>query len=146
LLDRIGDLHEHDRDRAGGLLDDRQVGGGGGQDHLRRQSDQLRRVGPRQRGVARIPANIDAEIAAFHPSQLTHGLHERRHVGLRQRLGGGTVHQHADAPRRAGLRARGERPKRRRRNRRAAEQRDELPSPHGSHPGQGKVGKISLRD
>jgi hypothetical protein len=65
------------------------------------------------------------EIAAFDPAQLAQRLHERRHVGLRQRFGGGAVHQHADAPRRAGLRARGERPG----GHRAADERDEFAAP-----------------
>ena len=70
LRNGIGDLHEDDRDGAGGLLDDGQVRRGRGQDHVWHQPDQLRRVGPRKCGIAGVPANIDPEILAFGPSQL----------------------------------------------------------------------------
>jgi hypothetical protein len=73
--------------------------------------------------AAGVPSNIDAEISAFGPSQLPQLLHERGHIGLGHRLGGGGVHEHADAPHSIWLlRACRERPGRRR----ATKQRDEV--------------------
>src|SRR5262245_47345897 len=123
LRDGIGDLNEHDRHRARGLLNDRKVGRGGGQDHIRRQPDQLRRINARKRGVASAPASIDAKILAFNPSQLTKSLDECRVIRLPHRIGCGAIHKHTDAPHPFSLlRAHGERPS----CCRAAEQRDEL--------------------
>jgi len=68
LRHRVGDLHEHHRHRAGGLPDHRQIDRGSGQNHVRREPDQLRGVDPRQPGIAGVPANVDAKILAFIPS------------------------------------------------------------------------------
>ena len=59
-------------------------------------------------------------------------LQERPDAGLKFRIVRGCGQEHADAPHPLGLlRARRERPRRRR----AAEQRDELAPPHGEHGG-----------
>jgi hypothetical protein len=70
-------MHEYDRDCAGGLPDDLQINRGRGQDHIRHQPNQLGRVDARKLGIAGIPANIDVDILAFDPSQLSESLHER---------------------------------------------------------------------
>jgi hypothetical protein len=69
LRDRIRDRYERDRHGAGGLLDHHQVGRRRGKDHVRHQPDQLRRIDPCEFGVAGVPANVDAAIVAFGPSQ-----------------------------------------------------------------------------
>jgi hypothetical protein len=126
LRDRIGDLHEDDGNGAGALLDGRQVCCGGRQNYVGHQPDQLRRIDARERGVAGIPANIDAEILAFGPPRLLQGLEERGHIRLRRRFGRDAVHQHSHTAHRTGLlRARHER-----QCRRAAEKPYELTSPH----------------
>src|SRR5215831_6266367 len=74
-----------------------------------------------------LQANIDAEILAFNPSQLTKFLDECREIRLPRRVGRRAIHEHADAPNALArlLRARCERP-----GGRAAEQRDELAPLH----------------
>src|SRR5262245_23026612 len=74
-----------------------------------------------------LQANIDAEILAFNPSQLTKFLDECREIRLPRRVGRRAIHEHADAPNALArlLRARCERPRRR-----AAEQRDERAAFH----------------
>src|SRR5258705_13434058 len=77
--------------------------------------------------AGRGPAGVDPQVAAVAPAQLLQGLCERREAGLSFRIVRGPIHEHADAPDAlALLRARRERPRRSR----AAEQRDELASPH----------------
>src|SRR5258708_7888856 len=71
------------------------------------------------------PAGIDPQVAALAPSQLAERLCERGVPGLPLGIVRGDIREHADAPH-ALLRARRERP----RDRRAAEQRDELAPPH----------------
>ena len=81
----------------------------------------------RLRVAAARPANVDPDVAALRPPELLESLPERRDAGLCFRVALGKRHQHADPPHPLGLlRARGERPRRRR----AAEQRDELAPPH----------------
>jgi len=66
---------------------------------------------------------LNADVAAFHPSELSQRLPECCDLPLNFRVGFHVVHQHADAPHRAGpLCARRERPRRHR----TAEQRNEL--------------------
>src|SRR5712691_5583520 len=114
------------------LVDSWEVGRGRGDDHVGHQTNQLRRVDAGELGIARVPANVDAEILAFDPSQLTQPLHQCRHIRLRCLPGSGPVHQYADAPHPGRLlRARRKRPC----HRRAAKQRDELPTPHVEHGG-----------
>src|SRR5262249_33154619 len=77
--------------------------------------------------AARREAIVNADVAGFRPSTLIEPLPECREAGFCLRIVLGEAHQHADPPHSVALlRARRERPRRRR----AAEQRDELPSPH----------------
>ncbi len=97
-----------------------------GQDDVRRERDQLGRVGAMAVGVAHAPAVVDPYIAAFAPAQFLQRLQERDPTGPRFRIVLGQVHEHTDAPHPLDrLRARRQRP----RGRRAAEQRDELAAP-----------------
>src|SRR6516164_4110413 len=75
LRDWIRDPHENDRDRAGGLPDDLQVDSSHGQNHIRHQPDQLRRVCLCECGIAGGPTNIDAQVLAFDPPQLPQSMH-----------------------------------------------------------------------
>ena len=73
------------------------------------------------------PSGIDPHVAPIGPAQLLQPLQERRDAGLIFRIVRGCGHKHADAPHPLGLlRARRERPRRRR----AAEKRDELAPLH----------------
>ena len=82
-----------------------------GQDDVRRERDQFRRVSANAVGIACGPASIDPHIAAVGPAQLLQPLQERRDAGLRFRIVRGCGHEHADAPHPlALLRARRERP------------------------------------
>ena len=77
--------------------------------------------------VAAGPAGLDPQVAANCPARLLQPLHEGRDAGLRFRLIGRRVHQHANATHSLGLlRARRERPS----GCRAADERDELAPPH----------------
>ena len=94
-----------------------------GQDDVRRERDQFRRISANVVGIARAPAIVDPHVAADRSSPFLQPLQERPEAGLRFRIVRGQVHEHADAPHPLGLlRPRRERPRRRR----AAEQRDEL--------------------
>ena len=120
-------MREHDRHGAGRLQQRPHGRAASGQDDVRRERDQFRRVFANVVGIARGPAGVDPHVAAVGPAQLLQPLQERRDAGLCFRIVRGRVHEHADAPHPLGLlRARGERP----RGRRAAEQRDELAPPH----------------
>ena len=55
----------------------------GGQDDVRRERDQFRRVSANVGGIARAPAIVDPHVAAVDPAQLLQPLHERRDAGLR---------------------------------------------------------------
>src|SRR5262245_38723193 len=86
--------------------------------------------------ITQAPAILDPQVAALAPAQLLQRLLERRELGT---AGGGTACEHADAPHLlALLRARRERPCRRR-----AEQRDALAPPQlielHSVPSQGRI-------
>ena len=94
-----------------------------GQDDIRRERDQFRRVSTGSVGIARPPAIVDPHVAADGPAQFLQPLQERSDAGLRFRIVRDQVREHADATHPLGLlRARRERP----RSRRAAEERDEL--------------------
>src|SRR5262245_12932245 len=126
--DRISNLHENDRDRAGFLLKRGEPGIALNQNDVRHRADQLRRVGSKAIDVAGDGARLDADVTTFRPPEPSQFLHERRDrfwTGLR-----GTQ-EHADPPHAiALLRAPRERPKQRRHRRRANEERDEIPPLH----------------
>ena len=97
-----------------------------GQDHVRGQRNQFRRVFAHVVGTARGPANVDAHVAADTPTQFLQSLQKRGNAGLPFRIVRNLAYEHADAPRPLTLL----RPRRKRPRRRAAEQRDELAAPH----------------
>jgi hypothetical protein len=70
LRNWIGELHEHHWHGVCGLPDRRQADCGSGENDVRHQPDQLRRVNPREFGIAGIPTKVDLEILTFDPSQL----------------------------------------------------------------------------
>jgi hypothetical protein len=103
-----------------------------------------------------MPAIVNSEVAAIHPSQIAELPHEGFDLGLRLGVGIRKRHQNTDPPHPAGLlRTRDERP---RDGRRAAEQRDELPprsprrpivpaspEPVQASPGSGALRRNTLR-
>ena len=102
------------------------VGAASGQDDVRRERDQFRRVFAKVVGIAAAQRVSIRTLRPIDPAQFLQPLQERRDAGLRFRIVRSRVHQHADAPHPLGLlRARRQRPRRRR----AAEQRDELAAP-----------------
>src|SRR5437016_5113697 len=68
--DRIGDLNKHDWDRARRLQKGRHGCGARGQDDVRRERDQFRRVFAHVVGIARAPTIIDPNVAAVDPTRL----------------------------------------------------------------------------
>jgi hypothetical protein len=93
-----------------------------GQYDVGAEDNQFRRVFANALGIARAPADVDANVATVGPAQLRQRLCERQYAPLRCRIIRRETHEQADAPHAlALLRTRRERP----RGRRAAEQRDE---------------------
>ena len=125
--DRIGDDREHDRHGAGRLQQRPHGRGAMGQDDVRRERGQFRRVSANLGGIGRGPAGVDAHVAADGPAQLRQPLQERPEAGLKFRIVRGCGQEHADAPHALGLlRARGERP----RDCRTAQSTEKFPPPH----------------
>ena len=120
---RIGDVREHDRHSAGCLQQRRHSRAASGQDDVWRERDQFRRVFAGVVGTACAPAILDLQIVSDGPARLLQPLQKRRVAGLSDRAVRRSV---MSAPiRRIAvrlLRARRERPRRRR----ATEKRDEL--------------------
>jgi hypothetical protein len=103
-------------------------GAGRSQEDVGCERDQFCRVSVNIAGIG--PAGFDPQVAALAPSQLAERLCERREPGLSLGIASDEIQEHADAPHAlALLRARHEGPKKRRR-RRAAEQRYELAAFH----------------
>src|SRR5262249_52351010 len=124
--DRVGDVGEDDRDGAGFALEGLHHRSDAGEDQVAR-SDELGRVFLKELGVARGPAVLEADVVAFLPAELLHRLPERREPRLRFGVALGSGRDDPDPPHPVRLlRARRERPRRRR----AAEQCDELASFH----------------
>ena len=80
--DRVGDDDEHDRDRAGLALQCRGDRRRMGEDHVGLQGDQLFRERRQPICVAGRKASVDADIAAFRPSELVEPLPECREPRL----------------------------------------------------------------
>src|SRR5512141_1982937 len=98
-----------------------------GQNDIRRECNQFRRVSAIAVDIVHAPARVNPNIAAVAPAQLLQGLPERRDGGLTFWIVSGPVHEHTDPPHLLGLlRPRCKRPCRRR----AAEKRDELAPLH----------------
>ena len=108
-------------------LQRRHRGGPCGQNHVR-ERNQFRHVFAQPVGIAQTPSILDTEVSAVGPASFLQALDEGVAAGLPFRIAcRQTAHEHADTPHPAGLlRPRRERPG----SRRAAEQRDELATPH----------------
>jgi hypothetical protein len=98
-----------------------------GQDDVRCQRSQVRRVSANFGRVGATPASVGPHVAADDPAQLPESLKERPDEGLKLRIVRGRGEEYADAPHPLGLlRAGGEGPS----SRRAAEEGDELAPSH----------------
>ena len=62
------------------------VAAASGQDDVRRERDQFRRVFANVVGIARAPAGVDPHVAAVGPAQFLQPLQERRDAGLAFRI------------------------------------------------------------
>jgi hypothetical protein len=69
-----------------------------GQDHVRGQRNQFRRVFAHVVGTACGPPNVDAHVAAHAPAQFLQPLQERRNAGLPFGIVRGKGYERADAP------------------------------------------------
>ena len=108
--DRIGDDREHDRHRAGRLQQRPHGRGAVGQDDVRRERGQFRRVFANLGGIGRGPAGVDPHVAAVVQPKSASPCMERPDAGLKFRIVRGCGQEHADAPHPLGLlRARRER-------------------------------------
>ena len=101
--------------------------GASGQDDVRRERDQFRRVFALKVDIVLAPADVDPHIAAFGPAQFEQGLLQRRDPGLTLRIAQGAIHEHADTAHPLGLLGAGSK---RPRNCRAAEKGNELAPVH----------------
>src|SRR5262249_14529054 len=110
------------------LLQRRHRGGACGQDHVRRERNQFRRIFAQPIGIAQAPPILDAHVSAVGPASFLQALYEGITAGQPFRIvRSQDAHEYTYAPRSlALLRPRRERP----RGCRAAEQRDERASPH----------------
>src|SRR5215472_18459060 len=107
---RFGDLHEHDRYRASGLQQWPRACTASGQDDVGCERGQFRRASANALGVARSPADVNANVAAIDPARLRQRLCERQDTGLPLWIVRRVRHEHADPPHAVTLRARRERP------------------------------------
>jgi hypothetical protein len=79
---RFGDLHEHDRHSTSGLQQWPRGCTASSQEDVRRERGQFRRVSANALGVARSPADVNANVAAIDPARLRQRLCERQEAGL----------------------------------------------------------------
>src|SRR5262249_41197850 len=99
-----------------------------GQDDVRRECNQFRRVPANVVSIRARPAGVDPHVTANTPARFLQTLQKRAYSGLKIRIVGGYGQEHADPPHRHGLlRTRRERPRGR-----AAKKRDELAPTHHS--------------
>ena len=97
-----------------------------GQDDVRRERDQFRRISANVVGIAGGPADVDPHVAADRSNPVHQRLQECADPGLKFRIVRGCRQQHADAPHAlALLRMRSERPRCR-----ATQKTEKLPPPH----------------
>jgi hypothetical protein len=80
--DRIDGQREYNRHGAARLEQRAHARPTRGQDDVRRQRDQFRRLPAHAVGIARGPTGVDADVAAVGPAQFLQSLHERRHASL----------------------------------------------------------------
>jgi hypothetical protein len=95
--DRINGLHEHDRYRSGDPLQFRYASAGGGQNDVRRERDQFRRVLGRGVGTRASPAVVDPPVAAGRPARFLQSLCEGGNASVSLRIVRSLGHEHADA-------------------------------------------------
>ena len=116
-------MRKHNWNRSGFARERNSHRGRPGDDDLGSERNQLFRERPHPINVAGRPAVLDFHIASVAPAQVLQPLPKRHDLVLRDRIACSQAHQHADLTHALGLlRARRERPRRRR----AAKQRDEL--------------------
>src|SRR3954447_11234349 len=96
--DRIGSLHEHDGHGAARLLQGPHDGTAGGDDHVRRERDQLRSVFADVFGIASAPTGVNPHVAAVYPPQLLQALPEGGDAGQPFNIVRSQTREHADAP------------------------------------------------
>jgi hypothetical protein len=123
---RVNDTHEHNRHRAGRLLERSHRCARRGENDLGRERDKFCRVSATALGIERAPTNVDPCVAPDRPAPFLKSLMEHCDAGVSFRIVGGQVHQHPDASHPPALLC----PRRERPRRRAAEKRDELAPPH----------------
>src|SRR5262249_43474216 len=124
--DWVDDIHEYDRHIGRRLLQRRHCRARGGQDNIRCEREQFRRVPATAVGIDRAPTVVDPHVTTGGPAQLLQPLRQRGDAGRSIVVVGGEGHQYADAPPPlALLRTRRERPRNR-----AAEQSDDLATVH----------------
>ena len=128
---RVGGIHEDDRYRAGQLQQGSKGNRGGGQNGVRRERNQFRRIFTIVAEIAGGPADVHLDIASDDPALIPQALLKRGDAGDGFRIIRGQIHEYADAPHPLELllRARVSRP----RSGRASEQRDELAAFYPSH-------------
>src|SRR6516165_4597029 len=95
--DWIAGGREHDR-HCPGRLEHWPRSTAHGQDDIRRERDQFRRVFARVFDSACGPAIISPHVAAIDPAQLLQALLERLSLGLSYRIVSGPAHDHANPP------------------------------------------------
>jgi hypothetical protein len=83
--ERIGDLCKHNRDGSGHLLQSRQHCIVAGENDVRPDGRQLRRMGAKTTGVAGRPAVLDPQVATVRPAELLKSCAERPDRGCARR-------------------------------------------------------------
>ena len=83
---RVDDIREHDRHGARLPLQRRHRRGAGGENDVRRERDQFRRVSAGAVGIARAPAVVDLHVAADSPTQFLQPLCKSRKAALPLRI------------------------------------------------------------
>jgi hypothetical protein len=101
--DRVGNIHEHDWDRAGRPLQGSHGRAANGQDRVRRERNQFRSVLAKAVGIATGQANVDLQVSVDRPAQLMETLLEHRVACLCLRVVRGEDVEYADAPHWLGL-------------------------------------------
>src|SRR5262249_34009343 len=123
---RVGDIHEDDRDRAGRLEHGPYGRSAVGHHDIWRERHQVGCLSAIEFGIAKAPAIVDPYIAADCPTQLLQRLQECRIARLTLLVIRGQVRKHCDAPGPIRLlRVRHERP-----YRRASERTEKFAPPH----------------
>jgi hypothetical protein len=81
----VGDLHEHDRDRASCLKNSNEPWIALCEDDIRRECDQLRCVAAQALVISPREAVLDVDVASFSPAKLGEALFERDDANLQLR-------------------------------------------------------------